>query len=38
MREMIEAAGAALRYLPPYSLDFSLIENAPKKIKALHTD
>ncbi len=28
VREMIEAAGAELRYLPPYSPDFNPIENA----------
>ena len=28
VREMIEAAGAGLRYLPPYSPDFNPIENA----------
>ncbi len=31
----IEAAGAALRYLPPYSPDFNPIENAFAKLKAL---
>ena len=30
----IEAAGASLRYLPPYSPDFSPIENAFSKLKA----
>ena len=35
MREMIEAAGADLRYLPPYSPDFNPIENAFSKLKAL---
>ena len=34
-REMIEAAGAQLRYLPPYSPDFNPIENAFAKLKAL---
>lgn len=32
---MIEAAGAHLRYLPPYSPDFNPIENAFAKLKAL---
>ena len=32
---MIEAAGADLRYLPPYSPDFNPIENAFAKLKAL---
>lgn len=35
VREMIKAAGAELRYLPPYSPDFSPIENAFAKLKAL---
>jgi len=35
VREMIEAAGAELRYLPPYSPDFNPIENAFSKLKAL---
>ena len=35
MRQMIEAAGAQLRYLPPYSPDFNPIENAFAKLKAL---
>ena len=35
MRELIEAAGAKLRYLPPYSPDFNPIENAFAKLKAL---
>lgn len=30
----IEAAGASLRYLPPYSPDFNPIENAFAKLKA----
>lgn len=34
VREMIEAAGASLRYLPPYSPDFNPIENAFSKLKA----
>ncbi|MFN3628266.1 MAG: transposase, partial [Parvibaculum sp.] len=33
--QMIEAAGAELRYLPPYSPDFNPIENAFAKLKAL---
>jgi transposase len=35
VRQMIEAAGADLRYLPPYSPDFNPIENAFAKLKAL---
>lgn len=35
VRQMIEAAGADLRYLPPYSSDFNPIENAFAKLKAL---
>jgi transposase len=35
VREMIEAAGAALLYLPPYSPDLNPIENAFAKLKAL---
>ena len=35
VRQMIEAAGAELRYLPPYSPDFNPIENAFAKLKAL---
>jgi transposase len=35
VRVMIEAAGADLRYLPPYSPDFNPIENAFAKLKAL---
>jgi transposase len=35
IREMIEAAGAALLYLPPYSPDFNPIEQAFAKLKAL---
>ena len=35
VREAIEAAGATLRYLPPYSPDFNPIENAFSKLKAL---
>jgi hypothetical protein len=33
--QMIEAAGASLLYLPPYSPDFNPIENAFSKLKAL---
>ena len=35
VRELIEAAGACLLYLPPYSPDFNPIENAFSKLKAL---
>jgi transposase len=35
VHEMIEAAGAGLRYLPPYSPDFNPIETAFAKLKAL---
>ncbi len=35
VREMIEAAGASLLYLPPYSPDFNPIEKAFSKLKAL---
>lgn len=34
VRELIEAAGASLVYLPPYSPDFNPIENAFSKLKA----
>lgn len=34
VRQMIEAAGASLRDLPPYSPDFNPIENAFSKLKA----
>lgn len=34
VRAAIEAAGAALLYLPPYSPDFNPIENAFSKLKA----
>jgi transposase len=34
VREMIQAVGAELRFLPPYSPDFNPIENAFSKIKA----
>ena len=35
VRKAIEAAGAKLLYLPPYSPDFNPIENAFSKLKAL---
>ena len=35
VRQAIEAAGASLRYLPPYSPDFNPIEMAFAKLKAL---
>jgi transposase len=35
VREMIEATGANLFYLPPYSPDFNPIENAFSKLKAM---
>ena len=35
VREAIEAAGARLLYLPPYSPDFNPIEQAFAKLKAL---
>ena len=35
IRPAIEAAGASLLYLPPYSPDFDPIENAFAKLKAL---
>ena len=35
VREAIEAAGTELRFLPPYSPDLNLIENAFTKLKAL---
>jgi transposase len=34
VRRAIEAVGATLRYLPPYSPDFNPIENAFAKLKA----
>jgi transposase len=34
VRARIEAAGATLLYLPPYSPDFNPIENAFAKLKA----
>ena len=35
VREVIEKAGASLRYLPPYSPEFSPIENFWSKVKAI---
>jgi transposase len=35
VRRLIEAAGATVLYLPPYSPDFNPIENAFAKLKAL---
>ena len=35
VRNAITAAGASLRYLPPYSPDFNPIENAFSKLKAI---
>lgn len=35
VRDVIEAAGASLPYLPPYSSDFNPIENSFAKLKAL---
>ena len=35
VRELVEATGATLRYLPPYSPDFNPIEQAFSKHKAL---
>jgi len=35
IRMLIEAAGATLLYLPPYSPDFNPIENAFAKLKAI---
>lgn len=35
VRELIEATGAKLRFLPPYSPDFNPIETAFAKLKAL---
>ena len=34
VKELIEAVGAELRYLPPYSPDFNPIEKAYSKLKA----
>ena len=33
VREAVEAVGARLRYLPPYSADFNPIENLWSKVK-----
>ena len=38
VREAIEAAGATLRYLPPYSPDLNPIEQVFAKLKALLRD
>ncbi len=35
IRSAIEAAGASLLYLPPYSHDFNPIENAFAELKAM---
>ena len=35
VRQRIEAAGASLRFLPPYSPDFNPIEKAFARLKAL---
>jgi len=35
VRERIEAAGATLRFLPPYSPDFNPIEEAFSRLKAM---
>jgi transposase len=35
VKQAIEAAGASLRYLPPYSPDFNSVEMAFAKLKAL---
>jgi transposase len=35
VRERIEAAGATLRFLPPYSPDLNPIERAFSKLKAM---
>ena len=35
MKEKIEAAGATLRFLPPYSPDFNPIEKAFSRLKAM---
>lgn len=35
VRERIEAAGATLRFLPPYSQDFNPIEKAFSRLKAM---
>src|SRR5436309_15370862 len=38
VRELIETAGAQLRYLPPYSPDLNRIEHAFAKLKARLAD
>ena len=35
VRERIEAAGATLRFLPPYSPDFNPIEKAFSRLKTM---
>jgi transposase len=35
VQEKIEAAGATLRFLPPYSPDFNPIEKAFSRLKAM---
>jgi transposase len=35
MKDLIEEAGAEVLFLPPYSLDFSPIEEAFLKVKAI---
>lgn len=35
VRDRIEATGATLRFLPPYSPDFNLIEKAFSRVKAM---
>ncbi len=35
MRELVEGRGCSLLFLPPYSPDFSSIEEAFSKVKAL---
>ena len=35
VRDLIEAAGATLRFLPPYSPDFNPIEKAFARLKAM---
>ena len=35
VRDLIEQAGATLRFLPPYSPDFNPIEKAFSKLKAM---
>ena len=38
VRALIEAAGATVRFLPPYSPDFNPIEKAFSKLKARRLD